>query len=339
MSWDKIEMETQSGARVIAQSPLIVSASRATDIPAFYADWFFDRLEKGYCIWTNPFNGAKTPVSFDRTRLIVFWSKNPRPLLPHLHKLRERGIHCYIQYTLNDYEKEGLEPAVAPLEERIGTFEDLSKELSKGLVVWRFDPLILTDRIGVEELLHKIERIGDRLCGYAEKLVFSFADIRTYRKVEGNLRKHGIRHREFGEREILALAAGLTDLNRRWGIELATCAEQADLSAFEIGRNKCIDDELIRRHFGDDTILMNFLGAGRSTGDLFPAEIASAAPKPPKDKGQRPFCGCIASKDIGQYGTCPHACVYCYANKSPEKVSAALRAHENTPFAETLTGR
>ena len=108
-SWTKIERPIEDGTIVSMQAPMIVSASRSTDIPAFYADWFFHRLQKGYSAWTNPFNGVKSYVSYDQTRFIVFWSKNPRPLLPYLHILRERNIKCYIQYTLNDYEREKLE--------------------------------------------------------------------------------------------------------------------------------------------------------------------------------------------------------------------------------------
>ena len=104
-SWEHTDIIVD-GQPVKAQAPIIVSASRSTDIPAFYADWFFDRLKKGYSAWTNPFNGVKSYVSYDKTRFIVFWSKNPRPLLPYLDYLKERNIRCYIQYTLNDYEKE-----------------------------------------------------------------------------------------------------------------------------------------------------------------------------------------------------------------------------------------
>lgn len=163
MVWETIDITTEAGETVRAQAPVIISASRATDIPAFYADWFFDRLEKGYSVWTNPFNGVKSYISYARTRLIVFWSKNPRPLLPHLGKLREKGIRCYLHYTLNDYEAEGLERGVPPLDERIETFLRFSELLGKELVIWRFDPLVLTERTGVEELLRKAEQIGDRL--------------------------------------------------------------------------------------------------------------------------------------------------------------------------------
>ena len=109
MAWYKKTITTDNGERVEAQSPLIISASRSTDIPAFYADWFFYRLEKGYSAWTNPFNGVRSYVSYSDTRFIVFWSKNPKPLLKHLDKLAEKNIGCYIQYTLNDYVDEHLE--------------------------------------------------------------------------------------------------------------------------------------------------------------------------------------------------------------------------------------
>lgn len=335
MSWETIDITTESGETVRAQAPVIVSASRATDIPAFYADWFFDRLEKGYSVWTNPFNGAKSYVSYARTRLVVFWSKNPRSLLPHLEKLREKGIRCYLHYTLNDYEAEGLERGIPPLDERIDTFLRLSELLGKELVIWRFDPLIRTDRIGVEELLRKAERIGDRLRGHTRKLVFSFADIRTYRSVQGNLRRNDIRWHEFDERQMLDTATGLAELNKKWGYTLATCGERIDLSQFGVRRNKCIDDELIVRQFADDPLLMDFLGVERD-GLFGPKTVVR---KNAKDKGQRPFCGCIASKDIGEYDTCPHQCAYCYANRSDGKAAENYRLHRARPDAETITGK
>ena len=107
-TWTKIQRPTEDGRIVSMQAPVIVSASRSTDIPAFYSDWFFHRLQKGYSAWTNPFNGVKSYVSYENTRFIVFWSKNPRPLLPYLQILKDRNIKCYVQYSLNDYEQERL---------------------------------------------------------------------------------------------------------------------------------------------------------------------------------------------------------------------------------------
>lgn len=335
MVWETIDITTEAGETVRAQAPVIISASRATDIPAFYADWFFDRLEKGYSVWTNPFNGVKSYISYARTRLIVFWSKNPRPLLPHLGKLREKGIRCYLHYTLNDYEAEGLERGVPPLDERIETFLRFSELLGKELVIWRFDPLVLTERTGVEELLRKAERIGYRLRGHTEKLVFSFADIRDYRNVESRLRRNALPCREFDERQMLGMAAGLAELNEKWNYTLAACGERIDLSQFGVRRNKCIDDELIVRKFSDDPLLTDFLGVSR---EGLPG-AGTAVRKSLKDKGQRPFCGCVASKDIGEYDTCPHGCAYCYANRSGEKASENYRLHRTRPTAETITGK
>ena len=153
---DKTRIKNDRGEFVDATAPVIVSASRATDIPAFYSDWFFTRLKKGYSVWTNPFNGVPSYISYSNTRFIVFWSKNPKPLIPHLDFLKEYNIGCYIQYTLNDYVKEGLERGVPSLEERIETFKELVSKLGKGRVIWRFDPLILTDKIGVDDLIEKI---------------------------------------------------------------------------------------------------------------------------------------------------------------------------------------
>lgn len=182
MKHQTISICNDNGAVVLAQVPLIISASRATDIPAFYTDWFFRRLEKGYVRWRNPFSGQDSYVSFCNTRFIVFWSKNPVSLLPYLPTLKERGIGCYIQYTLNDYETEGLEPNVPPLQQRIETFRRLVDALGTEAVVWRFDPLILTDKIDIDTLLEKIARIADALVSYTDKLVFSFADIESYKK-------------------------------------------------------------------------------------------------------------------------------------------------------------
>lgn len=319
MKHHTISMHDDSGAEVTAQAPLIISASRATDIPAFYADWFFRLLEKGHVRWRNPFSGQDSYVSFGNTRFIVFWSKNPAPLLPYLPILKERGIGCYIQYTLNDYEAEGLEPNVPPLSQRIETFRRAVEALGRGAVVWRFDPLILTDKINIDTLLEKIAHIGNALTGYTEKLVFSFADIESYKKVSRNLRQSGINYREWDEESMRESAARLSTLNRNnWNLELATCAERIDLSEYGIGHNRCIDPELINRLAPDDEILQNFLYKAKT------------------DTGQRKACGCILSKDIGAYNTCPHGCLYCYANTSSASALSNYKKSIANPFTDSI---
>ena len=333
------------GQFVKAQAPIIVSASRSTDIPAFYADWFFKRLEIGFSAWTNPFNGVKSYVSYDKTRFIVFWSKNPHPLLNYLHILEEKNIKCYIQYTLNDYENEKLEK-VPSLEKRIETFKLLVNRLGKGAVIWRFDPMILTDRIVVDDLLKKVENIGDQLKGYTEKLVFSYADIAAYKKVKANLQSNGVNYHEWCEEEMVQFASALSSLNKKWNYVLATCGEKINIEQFGIFHNKCVDDDLIIRLAYNDKILMDFLGARiENVGFWVPENSFEVAPgvvavksKKNKDSGQRPFCGCISSKDIGEYNTCPHQCEYCYANASKNAAISNWRRHQENPLSETITG-
>lgn len=295
-----IEILNDRDEAVKAIAPVIVSASRATDIPAFYAREFFESLEQGYTIWTNPYNGKATYVSFANTRFIVFWSKNPEPLLPLLPKLKELGIGFYVQFTLNDYVAEGLDPNVPNLPHRIDTFKKIVDNYGIGHAVWRFDPLILTDKISIDELLVKIRNIGLQLKGYIDKLVFSFADISSYRKVGANLSRAGVNYREWYEPQMLEFAQKLSVLNENeLHLQLATCAEAIDLTPFGIEHNRCIDPELISHLSPDDTKLQMWLWGAS------------------KDKGQRQACGCILSKDIGTYNTCPHGCLYCYANNSP----------------------
>ena len=246
---------------------------------------------------------------------------------------------------------EGLEKGVPKIDERIDTFKKLVNILGKGHVVWRFDPLVLTDNITVSDLLRKIEYIGNNLQGYTEKLVFSYADIASYRKVRANLDANNINYTEFTSDTMNEFANGLTRLNQNWGYKLATCGEKIDLDYYGIEHNKCVDDELITRIAYDDAVLMKFLntsvvsyfgkdfeplpeGAIELTDTLY-----AIRKKDNKDKGQRQFCGCINSKDIGQYNTCPHLCEYCYANSSKEIAVNNWRKHKDNPYGENILGK
>lgn len=319
--WEKSELRLPDGREVDAYCPVIVSASRATDIPAFFSQWFSNRLRDGYMRWTNPFNANQVQyVSFQRTRVIVFWTKNPKPLLQHLPQIDAAGINYYFQFTVNDYEEEGLEPNVAPLSDRVEVFKRLSDKLGPKRVIWRFDPLLLSDRLTVDVLLDRIARIAALLKGYTKKLVISFADIEVYRKVRNNLAAQPLQYSEFSPALMRNLAERLSAMNRQWGFEIATCAEGVGLEQYGIKHNRCIDDDLMVELFSHDAALMNFLGY---EPDLF------ATPERPylKDKGQRKECGCIVSKDIGTYNTCHHLCAYCYANASASAVQNNLSKH------------
>ena len=319
----------KNGAKTLAKMPLVVSASRSTDIPAFYADWFMSRLKAGYSVWVNPFNHERYRVSFADMRMIVFWSKNPKPMLDKLNEVEALGFRqYYFQLTLNDYMAEGLEPNVPPAAERIDTFKRLADRIGKERVIWRFDPLMLTEKISIDALLERGGNIGQQLKGYTEKLVFSFIDIAAYRKVQKNLAGLGVR--EFSPDDQIQFAQGLAELNQDLRLELATCGELADLGAYGIMHNKCVDDELMMRLFHDDAELMDFIGAEY---DMFNGWQIK---KSKKDKGQRKACGCIVSKDIGMYNTCRHFCVYCYANTSKECVLKNVGRHNDE--SESLIG-
>jgi hypothetical protein len=303
-AWPKITITTDSGEEKSGIAPLIISASRATDIPAFFAPWLMRRLAAGYVRWVNPWSGTPVYVSFANARLFVFWSKNPAPLVPYLPKLDNMGIQYYFQFTLNDYEREGFEKGVPPLCERIETFKRLSATIGRERMLWRFDPLLATATLPPELLLERIERIGNQVAAFAERLTISF--LTPYVKVERNARRAGVRFRTPSEAEGFALAKEIAGLCRGWNLPVVSCAEARDLAGAGIARGKCIDDAYISRVFGSDQTLMGFLGKGAGLPKR----------KNLKDSGQRSLCGCIAAKDIGGYDTCRHGCIYCYATSS-----------------------
>jgi hypothetical protein len=321
--WEKVPISNPDPAspsgtcHVNAIAPVIVSASRSTDIPAFYGDWFIARLNAGYVKWKSPFGGTPVYVSFEKTRVFVFWSKNPALFLPHLDILNRQGYSFYFLFTLNDYDREGLEPGVPPVEERIATFIRLSNRIGKGRVVWRFDPLVLSDRITVDDLLQKIQRVGDRIAPSTHRLVISFVDIDKYGKVRRNLRAGGFSGvREFNDPEVEEFCTGLAALNKGWGLVITACGEKRDLSAYGIGRGQCISYDLMEQEFKDDEELMKFLHPQEP--QTLPGLTSASDPSHLlRDPGQRNTCRCIVSKDIGQYSTCTHLCAYCYANSSP----------------------
>lgn len=338
---EKITICTDFGKIVEATTPVIISASRSTDIPAFYAKWFFNRLAKGYCAWYNPFNQQKMYISFCKCKVVVFWTKNPIPIMPYLHILDEMGIHYYFQVTLNDYTKEGFEPNVPSVEERIETFKNLSDTIGREKVIWRFDPLIITSTIGPRELLTRIWNIGNKLKGFTNKLVFSFVDVKAYRKVQNNLvketvffTKEDVENAEANYAQRIEIVQGLKKIretwhDQGWDVEIATCAEDIDLESYGIEHNRCIDGELMKRIFADDEELVYYLHTLKwPERDMF----GNLPPIPKKEKkvkdtGQRKKCGCMVSKDIGMYNTCRHFCVYCYANTSKECVLRNAEKH------------
>lgn len=314
--------------------PIIISASRATDIAGFFGDWFVDKWQKGECKWKNPFNGKFYTISLKKARAVVFWSKYPQNFFKHLDFIKENIPIFYFQYTLNDYDK-NIEQNLPNLNKRVECFKNLSEQIGKDRIIWRFDPLILSDEISLQNLLEKIEFIGDELKNHTEKFVFSFLDI--YGKTGRNMHKAGIKYIEWNVESMNEFAQKLSDLKSKkgWNFTISTCAEKVDLEKYDIIHNKCIDDDLIfkllkqkiekqgdNETIEDRELLKELKGAEqRLFGSI-------------KDKGQRAECGCIASKDIGAYNTCPFGCVYCYANDNLETPKANFKNHN--PQSEIL---
>lgn len=236
------------------------------------------------------------------------------------------------------------------MEQRIETFKILVEKLGKGRVIWRFDPMILTDKISICDLLEKVKNIGDQLKDYTEKLVFSFADIALYCKVKSNLNKNGINYIEWDEALMVQFVRKLSSLNIEcgWNFKLATCGERIDLANYGIEHNKCADAELISRLAWEDKDLMEYLGIkiGYIERNIFGEEIVqkeawkvsdsryALRTHRNRDSGQRQYCGCVLSKDIGAYNSCPHGCIYCYANFSAESALNSFLQHH--PLAESI---
>ena len=298
--------ESKEGAdkAVKKVSPVIISVSRRTDIPGYHSDWFINRLAQGYLVYKAPYGGKLVRVSFENTRMLVFWTKNPAPMMPRLCELDHYGIGYYFQFTLNDYEAEGLEANLPSLENRIEAFRNLSSRIGKERVVWRFDPLILTETITPEILVQRVDKIAEQLSGHTEKLVFSFFKSGIHKKADRKLDKAGIQYRDFTAEEVSFVAKELGHIGKEYNLTVAACAEDENLFLYGIKPNKCIDDKLMRRVCSHDKALMAHLNN--------PANLSAP--------GQRKSCRCIASEDIGQYGTCRHNCLYCYANNSEKAV-------------------
>lgn len=331
MKWPETVIATAQGKKT-ALAPFVISASRATDIPAFHAQWFMNRLRAGYCLWQNPFNACqKRYISFERCAAIVFWSKNPQNLLPYLHEIEARGCQFYIHFTLNNYEKEGLEPNIPSLARRIASFQEISSRIGRERVIWRFDPIIMGTALSVEAILERLQQLAAQLAPYTGKLVFSFLDI--YRKAAARLKILEPGYRAPTEDEMLRLASGIAMVNRalKTPLALSCCAENLDLRQLGVEKGRCIDPELLLRLCPSNPDIQRLCQGGRQQKlEVLGSSALPGAAKPVKDRGQRAACGCAPSKDIGRYSTCGHLCAYCYANGSQAEVQKRLiAAREN----------
>lgn len=290
---------------------MIISASRRTDIPAFYSEWFINRIKSGFLLTRNPFNANQVKrVSLlpDDVDAIVFWTRNPKKLLPHLEYLDQLGLRYYFQYTITGYSKTLETNTLYPLK-AIDIFKELSVKIGKEKVIWRYDPIILSNVTPIPEHLRLFEKIASLLSGYTNQVVISFADL--YKKTETNLDKvDGLEYSDIlhNEKELNNLCAGLKEIAEKYKMDITTCAEEVNLKSTGIEHGKCIDDRLIE--------------------SIFDIKVTNS-----KDQGQRSECGCVKSIDIGMYNSCLHGCIYCYATYQKNGALENYKKHDpESPF-------
>jgi hypothetical protein len=288
----------------------IISCSYKSDVPAYYGQWFLNRLEAGYAKYVNPYNGGVYEVSLrpgDATG-VVFWTRDPRPLLNlrGFDKLQEMGIPFYIQLTHTNYPR-SLERGKISTEKTIKTIRELNRRFGRRVVVWRYDPIIFTEETDENWHFDNFAELTERFSGLVDEVTISFVNL--YAKSTRNLAEGGIHCEEMqpdvqGQRNMTTL---LADIAGRSGMALSVCSQSQAVAGLAQPAS-CVDIERLSDIAGRDVY----------------------APL----KGNRPDCLCAASKDIGAYDTCLRGCRYCYAVNSPTYARAKFRRHD--PEAEFL---
>lgn len=283
---------------------MIVSASRRTDIPAYFSEWFLNRLKEQYVLIPNLRDTdrlGRAELSPDNVDCIVFWTKNPASILDKLHTIEKMGYTFYFQFTLTPYDQ-NVERNLPPKSELIRAFQDLSRQIGPERVIWRYDPVMITGDFPVSWHLKQFHEFCGILHDATRRCVFSFIDPYFHL---------GNRFHAVTQAEMLAIAEGFSRIAAGYRLPLFTCAEEINLGRLGIGRSACIDQGLIEQLIG------------------CPIQAK-------KDVGQRPACGCIECVDIGAYDTCLNGCTYCYATTGEAKARRRMQAHD--PESPLLTG-
>lgn len=277
---------------------MIISVSRRTDIPAFFSEWFFNRIKEGYVLVRNPMNYhqiSRIKLDCSVVDCIVFWTKNPKNMLSKLDELNR--YKYYFQFTLNPYDKT-IEKNLPSKTEVIKTFIELSEKIGKNKVIWRYDPIILSDKFDKEYHYRHFDYLANCLKNYTNKCIISFLDL--YKKTEFNLKY--INLMPMSITDMLEIGREFSKIANKYGLILETCSESVDLFKYGIKHGKCIDGKLI-----SDIIGINI--------DI------------EKDPNQRENCGCVKSIDIGTYNTCNNNCLYCYANFNSKLAQNNIKKH------------
>jgi hypothetical protein len=291
---------------------MIISASRRTDIPAFYTPWLMNRLRAGFCLVPNPVNPRQVshvslkPQDVD---VIVFWTRNAAPLLPFLQELDDLGYRYYFLYTVMNNPR-SIDPKSPALRASLETFGALVRHVGPRRVIWRYDPLVFTTVTGPEFHEKSYGQIARALGGLTKRSIISTVSL--YRKAKKRLKRleqEGIRLLDCRGEVLAHTMRNLVQIAREQDITITSCAETRDLEPYGIRRGKCVDDGYIQNVFG--------------------VEVTHR-----KDPSQRKACRCVVSKDIGMYDTCLYGCLYCYATVSLEKAKKNFARH--TPDAPVL---
>lgn len=282
---------------------MIINTGSRTDIPAFYSEWFYNRVRAGEVLVRNPFNlNAVTRYRLDPdvVDVLAFCTKNPAPMLPKLQELQEYRQLWHVSIT--PYGKD-IEPGVPDKHAVLASFRELSKAVGKNHVVWRYDPIFLSDRYTMEYHFRAFETMAAELEGYTSQVIFSFIDL--YQKT----RKNFPEVREVYEPEQDAMAETLASIAKQHGMQLIACLEDARFQTFGVDVSGCMTKEKVEDAF-------------RIRLDI------------PKNKAQtREGCACLLGGDIGMYNTCSHFCRYCYANYDRETVLQNRAFHDpESPF-------
>lgn len=284
---------------------MIISASRRTDIPAYYSEWFYNRIEEGYCTVPNPFNADQVylvDLKPKAVTAIVFWTRNAFPLLKNINILDEKGYKYYFQFTLNNYPRI-YEPYNPTFDNSIKCFQEIANKLGTGKIIWRYDPILFTNDLTIEFHKNNFAKIFDELSDYTKRIVISIVD--NYKKTENRLKKLKTEYEgeQIEKSEVENLLKFIVEKASTKGIEVESCAESKEFSHLGIVHGKCIDDRLLKAEFGIDLTFK-------------------------KDKNQRLPCGCMVSKDIGVNNTCLMGCEYCYATISHNSAIKNKKKHD-----------
>ncbi|SFG70605.1 DUF1848 domain-containing protein [Oribacterium sp. WCC10] len=281
---------------------MIINTGQRTDIPAFYSEWFSNRLKEGFVCVRNPYNPEQVSryrLSPDVVDVIGFCTKNPSPMFKYMDLLKAYGQYWFV--TITPYGRD-IEPNVPDKHKLIEDFKQLSQMVGKNSMGWRYDPIFISDRYTEEYHLHAFKQIASALDGYTETVVISFIDL--FPKVRRNFPEA----REVNKDQRLRLGKEMITIASLHGMTVKPCAEGDELSEYGADCGGC----------------MRISDYEKAIGKRLDA---------PKKKGARAECSCYLTCDIGAYNTCKHLCKYCYANAEPEIVLSQSRLHDpKSPF-------